>query len=195
MKTLFTVLAFAFLNFTAHAGQELDKFKQDIEAYLTAQAVNPTALITYSDEKGDLLRAVLDPDRLQKVIVATVVDPFDEKQFEADFQKHATILIKYRELFETRQGKYDSEYLDVVETTYQIAVIGFKQKAKLKTTTEEEARSLIGFLPMIAGALVLNLEKEINDGKFSQFSTPIAKLRLSKLQSLASNLIKQLQYQ
>ena len=195
MKTLFTVLAFAFLSFTAHAGQELDKFNQDIDAYLAAQAVNPKELIKYSDEKGDLARAVLDPNRLQKLVVAITIDPFDEKQFEADFQKFGTVLNKYREIFENGQGKYDSEYLDVIESTYQFAVTGFKQKAKLKATTEEEAISLNGFLPMIAGALVLNLEKEINDGKFSQFSTPIAKLRLSKLQSLTSNLIKQLQFQ
>jgi hypothetical protein len=29
MKTLFTIFAFAFLNMTAQAGQELDRFKQE----------------------------------------------------------------------------------------------------------------------------------------------------------------------
>jgi hypothetical protein len=192
MKKLFTILAFAFLHLTAHAGQEIDKFRQDMEKYLTAQAVNPTELIKYSDEKGDLARAVLDPDRLQKLVLAITIDPYDEKQYEADFQKFGTILNKYREIFETGQGKYDSEYLDVIESTYQLFVTAFKQKIKLKSTNEDEARSINGIIPIAAGAMVLNFEKEINDGKFSKFSTPIARLRLSKLQSLASNLIKSL---
>ena len=68
MKTLFIALAFAFLSFNAHAGQEIDKYKQDVAAYMLARAVNPTKLIKYSDANGDLAKTVLNPNRLQKII-------------------------------------------------------------------------------------------------------------------------------
>jgi hypothetical protein len=190
MKTLFTIFAFAYLSFTALAGQELDKFNQDIDTYLAAQAVNPKELLKYSDEKGDLARAVLDPDRLQKMIVAIFKEPVDDKKFKTTLDKYGSISKNYREVFETGKGNYDSEYLDVFEGIYHYTVTVNKQYAMLKTTKAEEAESLNGMLPIVAGALLSSFEKDINDGKFSQFYTPIARLRLSKLQSLAINLIK-----
>ena len=124
MKTLFTLLAFAFLNLTAHAGQELDKFKQDVDALFAAQKANSNQIITYSDEKGYLVKAVLSPERYGSMIAETSDGNIDMEQHKETFDKFGLTINHFLNSFKKQNGKYDEEYLDSFEILVRIAVAG-----------------------------------------------------------------------
>jgi hypothetical protein len=188
MKTLFTILAFAFLNLTAYAGQELDKFKQDVDTYMLAQAVNPTKLIKYSDANGDLARTVLDPNRLQKIISLIYKDQINNNRLEFFFDIYMPVVFDYLKVFKTSRESYDEEYIDAFESLYHMMVTMPEQERKHNSTAAQitQLHKSSGMSPSMSDGLLSNFEKDITDGKFSKFYNPIAKLRLLKLQSVAS---------
>jgi hypothetical protein len=192
MKTLFTILAFAFLNLTAQAGQELDKFKQDVDALFAAQKANSNQIITYSDEKGYLVKAVLDPERYGRMIAESPYGNIDTQQHKETFENFGLTVNYFLNSFKKQHGKYDKEYLDSFEILFRIAVAGANivKKVTLDNNKTEESRAFAESVIKSATAapqlMISALEKDIADGKFSMLFTPIAQKRLDQLQDFAS---------
>ena len=133
MKTLFALLAFAFLNLTAHAEQELDRFKQDVEALFAAQKENSNNVITYADEKGYLVKAVLDPERFGRMIAESPEGFADKDQYKDAFEKFNTTNNYFLKAFKQNHGKFDEEYLDSYEILFRLSIAGTKL---VKITTD-----------------------------------------------------------
>jgi hypothetical protein len=195
MKKLIVLLSLFLLNLIASAGQELEKFKQDVALLSDAQKGTPNNIISYADANGYLVKAVLNPERFERMSSESLENTLEAEQYKDTFEQFKPIINKYLALFKQEHGKYDEEYLDSLEILHQIVVTGIKmiQKANNANATKaknEEAKEFIeAALKMSATVPKLiqkSLEKDIADGKFSMLFTPIAEKRLDKLRDLAS---------
>ena len=194
MKTLFTILAFAFLSLTARAGQELDKFKQDVDALFAAQKANSNQIITYADEKGYLVKAVLNPERYGRMIAESPAGFSNTEnyveQYKETFEKFNPTINYFLTAFKQHHGKYDEEYLDSFEIIYRLALVGadLAKKTKLDNIKADEARTfsetIIKAVTLVPQLMIYGLGKDIADGKFSMLFTPIAEKRLDKIRNL-----------
>ena len=89
MKRLFFALLLIFHFSCVFAGEELDQFKKDISDYLLEQNKTPSKIIKYSDNNGNIARAVLNPDRAKRFIA--------EIRKESDYpEKLKTVLEQYK---------------------------------------------------------------------------------------------------
>jgi hypothetical protein len=187
MKKLFTILAFAFLNLTAQAGQELDKVNQDIDTYFLTQALKPNEIIKYADENGFIAKAVLNPERFQKIINETKDEKNGSEQISDLLAKFISISSRYDTAFHKFHGQYDAEYLDAFEIGSTLTMHGLQNLQLVSRTsqTNESTTKALGVLVTMASAMQKNmydvLAKDIADGKFSMPYTPIAEKRLNKL--------------
>jgi hypothetical protein len=187
MKTLFTFLAFAFLNLTAHAGQELDKVNQDIDTYFLTQALKPNEIIKYADEYGFIAKAVLNPERIQKIINDAKDEKNGAEQISEVLVKFISISSRYDTAFHKFHGQYDAEYLDAFEIVSKLTMHGLQNLQLLSRTpqTNESTTEALGVLATIAStmqkAMYDRLAKDIADSKFSVLYTSIAEKRLDKL--------------
>jgi hypothetical protein len=195
MKTLFTILAFTFLSFTAQAGEELDKFKQDVDALFFAQKANSNQIITYADEKGYLVKTVLNPERYGRMIDESPsgfinIENYNEK-YKETFEKFTSTINYFLTSFKQQHGKYDEEYLDSFEIVFRLALDGAKLVKKVtfdKNKTDESRASAESVIEIVSSApkiIIYGLGKDIADEKFSMLFTPIAEKRLEKLRDLA----------
>jgi hypothetical protein len=194
MKTLFTILAFTFLSFTAQAGEELDKFKQDVDALFFAQKANSNQIITYADEKGYLVKTVLNPERYGRMIDESPsgfinIENYNEK-YKETFEKFTSTINYFLTSFKQQHGKYDEEYLDSFEIVFRLALDGAKLVKKVtfdKNKTDESRASAESVIEIVSSApkiIIYGLGKDIADEKFSMLFTPIAEKRLEKLRDL-----------
>jgi hypothetical protein len=192
MKTLFTILAFAFLHLTAQAGQEFDKLKQDVEIYTTVQAVSPNELIKYSDSQGSLVRAILNTERIQRVVAEGLKDDVDNLQLHLITIKYIQINGNYMGALHKFRGAYDLEYLDSLEVLHELARYPHRRmNAQLEKIKDQPKKTE---LEKFLQAGKIDLPKILSDGLeiliaknlFSADYVTLAEERLKKLRAESS---------
>jgi hypothetical protein len=189
MKTLFTILAFTFLNLTAYAGQEFDKLKQDVDTYAAAQAVNPTELIKLSDSQGSLVRAVLNTERIKSVVTEGLKEDIDNLQLHLITIKFIQINGSYMGALHKLRGAYDLEYLDSLEVLHELARYPLRRiNVQLEKIKDQPKKAE---LEKFLQAGKIDLPKMLSDGLeiliaknlFSADFVPIAEERLKKFRA------------
>jgi hypothetical protein len=189
MKKLVTLLLFVFASIAANAGPLLEEFKLDIAIYLAAQEKTPNNIIKYSDESGALAKAVLNPARIQNLIAEILAESDAAKGFKLLTDIYKPVATNYENAFKQQKGGYDGEYLDAFEVMFHLlkGSLSTLKKLKIEDVKDESTRTMVEagvkFLRLIPTVVLNALEKNIQNDLFSASYVPVAKARLTKLQS------------
>lgn len=173
----------------AHAGPELDKFRQDIAAYQAAQSAKPGSAIRYTDEQGALARAVLNPARMPAVVAESMQEADGTQQLKAALEAYKPVAVTYAKAFEQFRGQYDEEYLDSFDAMFQATLAGTKTLGSIKPEDikDEAMRPMIEAAMKMAAAVpqlfLSMLEKQTKAGMFSTAFEPTVQARMGKLRA------------
>ena len=193
MNRIFIGIALTFCSLAANAGPLLDKFNQDVAAYTSEQAKSPNRVIRYSDDQGALARAVLNPARMVPLVEESMAEINSQDQLKAALEGYKPIAFTYSKAFEQLPGKYDEEYFDSFEVSFQFILGSMKplKTMRLDEIKDESLRPMVEAAIKMAQALPSILlkipEKGLEDGRFSPSFVPIAKARIKALRLAASN--------
>lgn len=193
MNRIFLGLLLAIWSLTATAGPLLDKFHEDVAAFLAAQAQNPNRVIRYVDDQGALARAVLNPNRMASLYSESTVEIDSPDRLKAAIDAYKPISLKYARAFEQMPGRYDEEFFDSYEVLFHFLMISMKptKNIQLDQIKDESMRPLVEAALKMAKAvpnlLLKGLDKYVEEGRFSASYMPVAKSRITALRAAANS--------
>ncbi len=196
MKSLIFTVLLTFQVSYAFAGEELNLLKKDITAYLTEQNKTPNQIIKYSDGNGDVARAVLNPDRVQRFIDEIIKENDYPETLKAVLEQYKPVSQNYMTAFSLSPGQYDAEYLDHFDFLFQLMVANARpsRNVNFDAIQDEGMRVMLQatakMLQAMPSLFIVMLEKQIKDKKFSEAFTPQALAKLNHLREIQSQVLQ-----
>jgi hypothetical protein len=192
------ILIFTLLFFFSYvfAGDEFVLLKKDIVDYRLEQNKTPKQIIKYSDDNGNVARAVLNPDRAKHFINEISKESDYSEKLKAILEQYKPISQNYIAAFNQSPGQYDAEYLDHLDFLFQLMVANASliQDVRFDTIKDEGLRAMLQASAKMVQAMpslfLVILEKQIKEKKFSEAFTPQAISKLNYMRGIQSQLLQ-----
>lgn len=183
----------------AWAGPELDHLRADLQRYSIEQSKTPNKIIRYSDPNGNLVKDVLNPQRMRVVLGEINAGPKWFEDLRGLIGDYAEIVKNYPAAFGQVYGSYDQEYLDALESSFLLSFYGLVRVYTLdpnppKIATSDQAaaykkefQDLQRSIPpqrTFLQSCIDQLDRNIKTNKFRPDMVAIATTRLEKLKSI-----------
>jgi hypothetical protein len=160
---------------TAHSGELLNRYNQDLQKLQAEQAKDPNRIIKFSDASGPLAKDVLNIDRVTSVVSEIRSEINQLNTLGALLRGIGPVISKYEEAFNELGEPYEKEYLAAV----RVALFLFNATADAlnrrldptKVTDPDALKMLRGLKTVTDGArniMTKNLSEVVKSGKLSK---------------------------
>lgn len=180
-------LPFSILMDETNAADVISAYEADINTYKLAQNKHSTHLITYIDKDGDLLKNILNPIRYEAAIQSSQSNPHDmQRMSQLTHSQLDLIEGMYRDAFAREWGKYDQEYLDILDMKLRAFKVTWRQflfKHDVRKMTPDD-KAQVKLLFSKPESMITELDHNIKKRRFSKGYTSQALARLAMLKGM-----------